>query len=810
LIFISNPLENFLRDIRTSLRSLVRQPSFTSVAVITLAIGIGACSAVFSVIQSVLIAPLPYDHSEQLVMMSESGDDVEHRMVSYQNFVDWRDRNQVFESISTIRDFELSITEGAEPQPVTTKIVAAGYFRVLHLTPLIGRDFTLDDERTRSRVAIISNSFWQSRFGGDPDVVGRSIDLDRLAFTIVGVMPDTTHSAAGTPIWLLIGGDWGYFNWGRDHRDERTAGYVIGRLKPEVTIQQARENMAAVSSRLAREFPVHNAGANRVDMVSLRESLTGQVRTALLFLMAAVALVLLIACANVANLLLARSLSRRREIAIHAALGAGRGRIIRNALSESLLLAAAAACCGLLIAYSLIRLYNALNYRVEPVGGNPRVNLLVITFAISISMLTGLLSGLSSAWNGSRVDLYLLTKQGAGDVRAGRLSLRGSLVIAEIAMAVVLLTGAGLLAKSFRRLIESPLGFDPHNTIAVDLNLPYGKYESREGRSAFYRQVLERVSALPGVQSVSLSSEHPGLADGMQTDIYPEGHPPIRRGDLINVDWSPVTEDFFNTMQIQILRGRPFTRQEVDLGSPVVLIDETLANRFWPRTDPVGKWIKYDSPDKHEVIGVVREVTHYGSEMHPLIKIYTPFGRATLLRSVLFVRAAGIELRSLTAAISREVKACDQDVVAARAVPIQELLAEVAAPMKFNMILLGIFSVLAVALAISGLYGFIAYLVTGRTHEIGIRMAIGASRRNILGLVALQSLKFILVGMACGAVVSMALARLMKSLLFGINPTDPLTLLLTCSLLGVVALLACLVPALKAIKIDPTTALRYE
>jgi hypothetical protein len=229
--------ETFLRDIRTSLRSLVRQPSFTSVAVITLAIGIGACSAVFSVIQSVLIAPLPYDHSEQLVMMSESGDDVEHRMISYPNLVDWRDRNQTFESISTVRDFDLSITEGAEPQPVTAKIVASGYFSVLHLTPLIGRDFTLDDEKVRSRVAIISDSFWQSRFGGDPDVVGRPIDLDRLAFTIVGVMPDTTHSPAGTPMWLLIGGDWGYFNWGRDHRDERTAGYVIGRLKPGVTIQ---------------------------------------------------------------------------------------------------------------------------------------------------------------------------------------------------------------------------------------------------------------------------------------------------------------------------------------------------------------------------------------------------------------------------------------------------------------------------------------------------------------------------------------------------------------------------------------------
>jgi putative ABC transport system permease protein len=382
--------------------------------------------------------------------------------------------------------------------------------------------------------------------------------------------------------------------------------------------------------------------------------------------------------------------------------------------------------------------------------------------------------------------------------------------VAEIAMALILMLGAGLLIKSFTRLVGAPLGFNPQSVITIDLKLPYGKYEQRLGRSRLYRQTLEKVAVIPGVESVSISNNRPGFTDGWQSDIYPEDHPPLKPGEIINVDWGIVTEDYFKTMGAQILSGRSFTKEEVDLGRPVVLVDENLARRFWSGKDALGKWIKYDSADKHEIIGVVKEVKQYGSEMQPLIKIYTPLGRAKALQTVLSIRTNLTDLQGLTAAVVQGVHTLDRDIPLDKVVTMEKLLAEAATPMRFNMALLVLFAAIAVALVVSGLYGVIAYIVAERTQEIGIRMTLGASQRDILKLIITHGLKLTITGIFIGIVISVVVTRLIKNLLFGVSTTDPVIFGVTCALLGVVALLACLLPTLKSTRIDPAITMRYE
>ena len=804
-------------DLGLATRRLSKQPLFGLVAILTLAAGIGANSAIFTVVKNVLISPLPYPNSERLVMMAENDNDISNRMISYPNFVDWRERNDVFDSISTVRDLDMSLTDGGAEVVtaggvVTAKIVAADYFKVLGLNPLAGRDFSRDDERAASHVALISQSFWREHFRGDPSILGQSISLNRVPFTIIGVMADAPHSPSNAPIWLLVGGDWGYLNWGRSHRSERSAGFVIGRLKPGVDITQARDRINLISADLFRTYPVENAGGGRVTVLSLRDALTSNLRPALLLLSAAVGLLLLIACANVASLLLARAASRRREAAILAALGASRARIIRQAVTESLALSVLGGVTGLVFAGGLITLYGSLRYPVAPAAQGLGLDKYVAGFTLSLSLLTGLVFGLVSGLYVSKPTLGVLGSDGGHTMTMGGSGsrVRNLIVTAEIAMALTLLTCAGLMINSFVRLLRSPLGFNSHSVTAIDLNLPYGRYDQRADRSRLFRQLIDQVAARPGVQSVSISSSSPGFPDQFQNDIFPEDHPRLQPGEIINVDWTPVTEGYFATTGVPILRGRTFTQKEVDDGSPVVIVDQTLAERFWPRKDALGKWIKYDSPQPHQIIGIAGPVKRFGSTLQPLIKIYTPFDRANVLHSVLLIRTAIPNPAGLTAAVADIAQRLDPDIPIVKAETMDDLLSQAAAPARFYAISMGCFAAMATLLAVCGLYALLSYLVAERTREIGIRMAIGASRRQVVTLIMTRGMKLTAVGVGIGIVASIASSRLISTALFGISATDPTTLILTALVFFAVAAAGCLAPTLRASRIDPMRALQCE
>ena len=799
-------METVIRDIRFGIRSLLKQPAFTSLAILTLALGIGANTAMFSVISAVLLRPLPYTQPDRLVWMNESGDEVANRMLSYPNFVDWRERNHVFESMSTYRTWSMTVTGTDEPQNISAGMVTADYFKVMGVTPILGRAFTAEDDRPGANpVAVISYGFWQKHFAGDTGVIGKTIALDDRAFNVIGVMPESFAHQGPPPLWVPIGPmDW-------NKRDVRIAGNVIARLKPGVTIQQAREDINAVSQQLALEHPVANAGANRVNVLSLQERITGDVGSGLWILFGAVALVLLIACANVANLMLARAATRRKEFAVRAALGATRARVVRQLLIESLLLALLGGAGGLLIATWSMTLLTRVAHEAIPRLEGLRLSYPVLGFSLAVSVASGIIFGLAPAWRFSRPDLQKTLKDNSSTTseRQGK-RLRGALVMAEVAIAVALLAGAGLLIKSLIRLSNHNAGFDSQNILTLDLNVSRSRYKDKGELARFQQQILDRVATQPGVEAATLSAELPGFTGGWTNDIFPEGLAPLKSGELINVDWAIVSRDYFRTMRIPIQRGRTFTRDEDVEGKPVVLIDENLARRFWPNQDAIGKHIKYDSPDWHEVIGVVKEVGIYGSQSQPLIKIYTPLGRAAPRSTVLSVRTTNVDPHSLATAITTELHALDKDLPVTEVTTFTEILSREVSPKRFNTGLLSLFAAMALLLAATGVYGVIAYSVAQRTREVGVRIALGASRRDVLRLFVAQGMKLVLPGLAIGLAAAFALTRVMTSLLFGVKPTDAATFILVSICLMAAALVACYLPARRATKVDPLVALRYE
>jgi predicted permease len=785
---------------------LLKRRSLTALAIVTLALGIGANTAMFSVINAVLLRPLPYAEPERLVWMNESGPEVASRWLSYPNFVDWRERNQSFESISTFRGWYVTLTGTDPPLNVNARMVAADYFKVMRAAPFMGRAFNADDDKPGANpVTILSHRFWQSQFAGDPGIVGKTITLDDRAYTVIGVTPRSFAHQGPPPLWLPIGPqDW-------KQRDVRIAGNVIARLKPGVTIEQARAEINGIAQQLAREHPVANAGADRVNVVSLQNSVTGNVRPALLILFGAVGLVLLIACANVANLLLARAATRRKEFAVRAALGATRARIIRQLLIESLLLSLTGGVFGLLLASWSTALLARVAHETIPRLAGLHLSYRVLLFNLLVSVLSGLVFGLAPAWRFSKAELQETLKDSGATTseREGK-KLRGALVIAEVALSVALLAGAGLLIKSMLRLSNADVGFEPRNVLTMDLKVPRSRYRGQAELPRLLQQILDRVEVQPGVESATLSAALPGFGSGWTNDIFPEGQAPLQPGELINVDWDIVSADYFKTMRIPVLKGRTFTRDEDQQGKPVLLIDENLARRFWPNEDAVGKHIKYDSPVWHEVIGVVKEVKIYGSEARPLIKIYTPMGRMPQRNAVLSVRTTNADPQNLVGAITREIHSLDKDLPIAEIATLADILAREVSPKRFNTALLSIFAALALLLAAIGVYGVTSYTVAQRTHEVGIRMAIGAQKSDVLKLFMGEGLKLVLAGIAIGLAGAFALTRLLASLLFGVSATDATTFVLVASALLAVALVACYLPARRATKVDPLVALRYE
>ncbi|HKR12948.1 MAG TPA: ABC transporter permease [Pyrinomonadaceae bacterium] len=788
------------------LRWLRKHPGFTALSVLTLAAGIGVNTAMFSVVHAVLLKPLPYAEPDRIVWMTESGPEVSNRWVSYPNFVDWRERNQVFESMSTFRGWFVNLTGSDQPENINARMVTAGYFKVMRATPQLGRDFSeADDQPDAPLVAILSHTFWQQRFAGDPNVVGKQVILDDKSYAVIGVMPASFVHQGPPPLWLLMGP----MNW--KERDVRTGGSVIARLKPGVTIDQARAEMNRVSQQLFQEHPTANAGADSVTVVSLQDNITRNVGTALKILFGAVGLVLLIACANVANLLLARGASRRKEFAVRAALGASRWRIVRQLLLESLLLAITGGALGLVVASWAMSLLAKVAHESVPRMDGVAINGRVLAFNLGASLFTGILFGIAPALRFSKTDLHETLKDSAAtttDTRGKK--LRGALVVSEVAVSVALLVGAGLMVKSLMVLLKSDNGFDPNSVLTMKLKVSHGRYRQPEQLSGLLHRVLQTVQAQPGVDKATLSANLPGVSDGWQTDIAPEGHRANEPGEQINVDWSIVTADYFQTMKIPLLRGRTFTRDEDGQGKPVVIVDENLARRFWPNEDAVGKHLKYDSPAWHEIVGVVPEVRPYGSEAKPLIKIYTPMGRSPQRNMMLSIRAKDLDPESLTAAVTNAIRTVDKDLPISEVSTFESILARESSPRRFNAVLFAAFAALALVLAATGVYGVLSYSVSQRTHEVGIRMALGAGRRDVLRLFMGQGMMLVLLGLAIGIAGAFALTRLMSSLLFGVSATDLLTFAVVSIGLVFVGLFACYIPARRATKVDPLIALRYE
>ena len=809
-------MENLLKDIRYAIRGLRKQPGFTIVAVLTLALGIGANTAIFSVVNAVLLKPIGFKDPDRLAIIWEDAAfaGFPRNTPAPANFFDWKNQNRSFEDMAATATRSFNLTGDGEPERVAAHAVTANFFPLIGVQPLLGRAFSEEEDRPGSnRVALLSHQLWKSRYGGANDIVDKNIQLNGEAYTVVGVMPAGFQFLdKEVRLWVPLALE-------KDQVVNRGGHYlnVIGRLKPGVSVAQAQADMSALMVNMSHDHPDEMfAGKLGAVVLSLREQLVGDSRRPLLVLLVAVAFVLLIACTNVAGLLLARAVGRRREIALRVALGASRFRVVRQLLTESLLLATMGGVIGAVLAAWSFGFLQKLVPESLALSTSLHLDLRILLFAFLISLATGIVFGLAPALQSSKVDINETLKQSsARTTSSGR--LRSGLIVFEVALSIVLLVGAGLLIQTLFRLFNQYSALQPEQILTMRTVLPPSKYKELAQRTRFYEGVLERVEHLPGVVSAGFTTSVPLSWKGGTNGFYPEGVKDPVPGMSYDANHRQVSTDYLKTMKIPLLQGRYFTAQDNEQSMPVAIINETMAHQYWPGQQPLGRRFKLGDPTEDipwiEVVGVVGNVRQMGLDEAVKAEMYFPYQQITnqpwFIPRDLAIRTTG-DTSSLVATVRQAIREVDPEQPISNVATMSDLLGEEAAQRRLGMIMLVAFSLLALLLASIGLYGVLAYFVTQHTNEIGVRLALGASPRNILTMIVTRGMGLTLLGIAIGIVTSFALTRLMSSLLFEVKAVDPLTFILVPTLLAVSALLACAIPARRAMKVDPLVALRYE
>ena len=801
-------MNSILQDMKYSVRALAKSPAFTVVAILTLALGIGANTAIFGVVDAVLLRPLPFQNPSRLVWSWGNCPLCDHGAVSPADFLDYRAQNRSFQSYGAraVGDSLFNLTGNDKPIQIKGSMVTAGFFDALGIEPRYGRVFKESDEKTTDPDAVIlSHHLWQDRFGGNPSVIGKSVSLDGKSRTVVGVLATDIPLLSEADLWFPAP----FLNQGMQSRHSHFL-RPIGLLKPGVSIAQAQSELDSIAASLAAQFPVTNTGWS-VKLDPLQNVLIGNVRPAFMVLIGAVSLVLLIACANIASLLFARNTARRREIAIRIALGAGRSRLLRQLLTESLVLALAGGVAGIFLANAAVELLKQLGPQSLPRLDEVSVSGTVLAFTFVTTIFTAILFGLGPALKASRRDLTESLKEGgaSGDSRSKHRA-HNALVVAEVALSVVVLIASGLLLNSFWRLMRVHLGFDPANVLTTEVSLATPRYDDAPRRESFFHDLQDRLQSAPAVKSAGFISELPLSGEANDTFFTITEHPPADPNDNADADFRNIDGDYFGAMRIPLLAGRTFDRQDSAEFRNVVIVNEPFVKKFFPNEDPIGKHLKMfeGKPEfvTREIVGVVGGNKHFALQESLRPEMFKP---GSFSRMNIVVRSAG-DPAMLTTAVRQAVSRIDPDEATSTFRTMDDVIALSASGDRFNTLLLGAFAAIALLLTAAGIFGVLSYLVTQRTREMGLRMALGAQPRDVLRVIVGHGMRLVLVGLCIGVAAALVVTRWMSSVLFDVKPSDPLTFAAVAVLLTAVAFLASYIPARRAMRVDPMVALRYE
>jgi predicted permease len=816
-------LEQLAQDVRCGMRMLAKSPGFAAVAILTLALGIGANTAIFSVVNSVVLQPLPYSNASQLVVVSETSSRVPagaglQSSESYLTFLDLQREAKSFSALAAYQNNDMTLTGHGAPTVIHGAMTTSGLFGALVTAPLLGRTLEpQDDVKGAGLVVVIGEALWRDQLGGDPNIIGKSIQLDSEAFTVVGVMPSDFRYPDQSPpseFWIpaMQSPDYAAFIQSSGRPRFLT---IIGRLKPGVTYAQAASELNSIYKGLLKQYRDILDSSEILHVSNLKVLVVGDTQTVLLILLGAVGLVVLIACVNIANLLLARATGRAKEIAVRVALGAGRARVFRQLLTESVLLGICAGIVGLLLAYGGVAAIKDFASDQLPHLRSISVDGWVLAFTFGLSVLAGVLFGLAPAWQSSEIDLNdVLRENGRGSTGSvKRRWTRNALVVVEVALAVVLLIGSGLLLKSFYLLTHSSPGFDPQNVLAATVDLPKAQYVKPEQWNAFFRQAVDHLKSLPGVEDAAAALPAPFTGSNLGYGFSIVGAPPLPRGQSLDAQAHAITPDYFHVVHMSLLRGREFTEADTAPNAPkIVIINQELARRYFPHDDPLSHSLTIHGVGgdyNARIVGVVNDVKDLTMADAPTPMMYFPYTQEQWWVMVFVLRTHG-NPSALAGGVQTEIHSLDSSLPVQDIRPMTSFISDSEGDARFRSLLLGLFGILALVLASVGIYSVLAYVVAQRTHEIGIRMALGAQQRDVLRLVITQGMRSVLIGAAIGVAAALALSRLLAQFLYGVHDKDPLTFVAVAALLLLVALAACYIPARRAMRVDPIVALRYE